>query len=502
MLIPLRHENMQGRRWPVITIGLIVLNTLIFLGTHWKMDEQAPELGEVRTHIVLLAAMHPELNIHGKALDLVTTVQTKNPALWKQAQNQNRDIHDAWDARVRIQADEHPEAMQEEMDSLSARYETLDSTSLLFKYAFIPVHPTAMSYVTANFLHGGWLHLIGNMWFLWLAGGILEDTWGRIVYPAFYLIAGMLALQVHALVNAGSLTPTIGASGAIAGLMGAFLVRFPTVKIEMGWLLMFKFYRFKAAAYWLLPLWLLMEVFYGSLFGQSSGVAHWAHIGGFIFGGLIALGVRASGLEQIAEKGIQEKISWVSHPLLAEANEQLEKGQLDAAESNLKALLLEKPDSVEAYRMLQNIYWRKNDVPAHRSALEKVLTLELKANDHAGAWLTYQDFKNAGAEKLSASLWLDLCRQLETQPDVDRAAAEYQELAQAYPTEKQGLLAQMAVGRILLKRLNRPADALRCYEAAQASPVPHPDWQPTIDRGIAEAKKALQPQTVPSMPVS
>jgi hypothetical protein len=105
-------------------------------------------------------------------------------------------------------------------------------------------------------------------------------------------------------------------------------------------------------------------------------------------------------------------------------------------------------------------------------------------------------------EKLSALVWLDFCRQLETQPDLERAAGEYQELAQAYPAEKQGLLAQMAVGRIFLKRLNRPAEALRFYEAAQASPVPHPDWQATIERGIAEAKKALQPQPVPSTPVS
>src|ERR1700680_696069 len=502
MLIPLRHENMQGRRWPVITIGLIALNVLIFLGTHWKMDAQGPELGEVKVHILILSAMHPEIQIQGKAQEFVTTVQTKNPKLWKEAQNQNRDVHDAWDARMRMQGDEHPEAMQQEMDSLSTHYEELDATSIVSKYAFIPAHPTAMSYLTANFLHGGWLHLIGNMWFLCVAGGILEDTWGRIVYPAFYLIAGMLALQVHALVNAGSLTPHIGASGAIAGLMGAFLVRFPTVKIEMGWLLMFKFYRFKAAAYLLLPLWLLMEVFYGALFGQASGVAHWAHIGGFIFGGFIALGVRASGLEQIAEKGIQEKITWVSHPLLAEASEQLEKGQLDAAESNLKKLLQEKPDSVDSYRMLQNIYWRKNDLPAHRDALEKIMALELKATDHDGAWLTYQDFKNSGAEKLSAPLWLDLCRQLETQPDIERAAGEYQDLAQAYPTEKQGLLAQMAVGRIYLKRLNRPSDALRFYEAAEASPVPHPDWQATIDRGIAEAKKALLPLTAPVTPAS
>ena len=265
MLIPLRHENMQGRRWPVITFGIIALNVVIFLGTHWTMDKQAPELGEAKIHIILLAAMHPDLKIEGKAQDLVTTVQIKNPDLWKQAKNQNRDVHDAWDARMRMAADEHPEAMQEEMDSLSKRYEELDAVSLVSKYAFVPAHQTFLSLITANFLHGGWLHLIGNMWFLWLAGALLEDTWGRMIYPAFYMIAGILALQVHAMSSPGSLVPTIGASGAIAGLMGAFLVRFPTIKIEMGWLLMFRFYRFKMAAYWLLPLWLLMEVFYLSL---------------------------------------------------------------------------------------------------------------------------------------------------------------------------------------------------------------------------------------------
>ena len=168
----------------------------------------------------------------------------------------------------------------------------------------------------------------------------------------------------------------------------------------------------------------------------------------------------------MAEKGIQEKISWVSHPLLAEASEQMEKGQLDAAAASLQKLLLEKPDSIDAYRMLQRIYWQKNDLPAHRDALAKLLGLEIKANDHEGAMQTCQDFRNAGGEKLPASLWLEFCRQLETQPDISRAADEYLELAQAYPAEKQGLLAQMAAGRIYLKRLNRPADALRLYEAA------------------------------------
>jgi membrane associated rhomboid family serine protease len=498
MLIPLRHENMQGRRWPIITWGIIALNILIFLGTHGKIDSEGPELGKVRIHLVLLAALHPELKIPEKTQEFVAYIQTKKPALWKQAQNPNRDVVDAWDAKLRLQED--TEALQEEMDSLGERYADLNAASLLNKYGFIPAHPTALSLLTANFLHGGWLHLIGNMWFLWLAGALLEDTWGRMIYPAFYLVAGVLAFQVHAMVNAGSFTPTIGASGAIAGLMGAFLVRFPTTKIEMGWLFFYRIYRFKMAAYWLLPVWLLTEIFYGSVFGQSSGVAHWAHVGGFAFGALIALVVQKSGLEKMAEEGIQEKISWVSHPLLAEASEQMEKGQLDQAAASLRKLVAEKPDSMDAYRMLQRIHWQKSDLPAHRDALAKLLALEIKANDHEGALQTCQDLRNAGGEKLPASLWLDFCRQLETQPDASRAADEYLELAKAYPADKQGLLAQMAAGRIYLKRLNRPADALRLYEAAQASAIPHADWQSTLDRGIAEAKKALQPQTAPVTP--
>ena len=500
MLIPLRHENMHGRRWPVVTIGMIALNVLIFLGTHWTMDQQAPELGQVKMHLVLLAAMHPELKMQDRAEQFVTNVQTKNPELWKEAQKPNREVQDGWDARIRLQDDAVD--LQQEMDALSSRFATLDASSIVSKYAFVPAHQTALSLISANFLHGGWLHLIGNMWFLWLAGAALEDTWDRLIYPAFYLIAGVLALEVHAIANAGSLIPTLGASGAIAGLMGAFLVRFPKTKIEMGWLLMFRFYRFTMAAYWLLPLWLSMEIFYGSLSGQFSGVAHRAHIGGFVFGGLIAMGVRKSGLEQMAEKGIQDKISWVSHPLLVEASEQVDNHELDTAAATLKKLLLEKPDSIEAYRMLQNIYWRKNDIPSRRDALEKLMSMELKTNDPDGASQTYQDFKNASAGKLSAPLWLDLCRQIETKPDQEQAAAEYQELAQAYPADKQGLLAQVATARIYLKRLNRPADALRFYEAAQKSTVPHSDWQSTIDRGIAGAKKALQPQTEPAAPVS
>jgi tetratricopeptide (TPR) repeat protein len=207
--------------------------------------------------------------------------------------------------------------------------------------------------------------------------------------------------------------------------------------------------------------------------------------------------IQKTGLEQIAEKGIQEKVSWVSHPLLAEASEQMEKGELSQAAANLQKLLMEKPDSIDAYRMLKNIYWQKNDIPAHRKCLEKILQLEIKANDHDSALQTCQEIRNAGEGTLPASIWLEFCRQLETQPDVTRALDEYLELAETYPADRQGLLAQMAAARIYLKRLNRPAEALQMFEAAGKSSIPHADWQATLDRGIAEAKKVIRAHATP-----
>ncbi len=103
---------------------------------------------------------------------------------------------------------------QSEMDTLTGQFEQMEQTSILDQYAFVPGQPKPISYLTANFLHGGWLHLIGNMWFLWLAGFILEDTWGRLIYPSFYLLAGAFAMMVHSWSNPGSMVATLGASGA------------------------------------------------------------------------------------------------------------------------------------------------------------------------------------------------------------------------------------------------------------------------------------------------
>src|SRR5581483_36391 len=351
MLLPIKHENMSARRLPVITLALIAINVLVFLGTYSTIEEQGPQLGKARAHILLLAAAHPELKLTPEAQQLVASFQKDHPSTWKKIQNPSHEVVDPWDAKMRLQQD--PEVLQEEMDSLANEYTAESAASLTQQYAFIPAHPKAIAYLTANFLHGGWLHLIGNMWFLWLAGFVLEDAWGRPLYAAVYLLAGAAALQIHAWANAGSTVAPLGASGAVAALMGAFLVRFPKMKIEMMWFFGFiRSYRFKAPAVALLPLWLVMEVFYGTVFGHTSGVAHWAHVGGFAFGALTALGLRYTGLENKANQKIEEDLTLESDPEIQQASTLIDQGQPDSAAVILNEFVRLKPDSIDAHNLL------------------------------------------------------------------------------------------------------------------------------------------------------
>jgi rhomboid family protein len=306
-----------------------------------------------------------------------------------------------------------------------------------------------------------------------------------------YLLAGAAALQFWAWSNPGSITATLGASGAVAALMGAFLVRFPKMKIEMAWLFLFKLYRFKAAAYWLLPLWLFSEIFYGSLSGSAGGVAHWAHVGGFLFGALAALAIQHSGLEQKANKAIEEKVGWTNDPELERASSMMEHGQLAEAQVILTNYLVAKPNSLDAWNSLRQIYTRQNNMKDYLDATVNTCALRLRAHEVEAAFQDYAEFLNSGGSKMPPATWLELCKGAEELQDFERALAEYQQLATTYPAERQGLTAQLSAARLCLKRLKRPQDALALYQAAAASPVPHLDWEPHIQAGIKDAKAAL-----------
>jgi membrane associated rhomboid family serine protease len=143
-------------------------------------------------------------------------------------------------------------------------------------------------FLTSMFLHGGWAHIIGNMWTLWIFGDNVEDRMGPARFTIFYILCGLVAGCVHWFTNPHSTVPTVGASGAIAGVMGAYFILFPHARVVVMVPVLFYPLFFEVPAVTYLLIWALSQVFSGTLAiagpGEVQGVAWWAHVGGFTAG--------------------------------------------------------------------------------------------------------------------------------------------------------------------------------------------------------------------------
>lgn len=156
------------------------------------------------------------------------------------------------------------------------------------------------------FLHGGWLHLIGNMLFLFVFGRSIEDRYGHLQFLFLYFGCGLAAAVTHILLNGGSTVPTIGASGAIAGVLGAYAVCFPRARISTLIFLVFFFWRVEIPALFLLGYWFLIQFVTGYQMlaiesATAGGVAWWAHVGGFIVGIVLAVVLRPTRRGPVVE---------------------------------------------------------------------------------------------------------------------------------------------------------------------------------------------------------
>jgi membrane associated rhomboid family serine protease len=146
----------------------------------------------------------------------------------------------------------------------------------------VPVHqavPWPLTLVTSMFMHGGWLHIIGNMWFLWIFGDNVEDAMGPVKFTIFYFICGLAAAAAQVLASPGSTVPMVGASGAIAGVLGAYLLLYPQARVRCVWILFILITTVYVPAWLILGLWFLSQFFM-----PGAGVATMAHVGGFVTG--------------------------------------------------------------------------------------------------------------------------------------------------------------------------------------------------------------------------
>ncbi len=172
----------------------------------------------------------------------------------------------------------------------------LDARSLqgfIFTWGLIPGRFMADPYsgwlfiLTSMFVHGGWLHIISNMWVLFVFGNNVEASMGSLRYLIFYILAGTAAVLLQIYMRPASMTPMIGASGAIAGVLGAYLVLFPRSRIASLVFLLIIFTIVEIPAAFFLLFWFGLQIYSGLFSVQGSGVAWWAHVGGFIFGAIM-----------------------------------------------------------------------------------------------------------------------------------------------------------------------------------------------------------------------
>ena len=174
--------------------------------------------------------------------------------------------------------------------------------NIVYRYGFIPAlisgsgelpphlagFPSLLTSITSMFLHGGWFHLLGNMVFLWIFGDNIEDVLGHFRYVVFYVLSGAGAVLLQYLSDPASTLPMVGASGAISGILGGYIILFPKAKVLT--LVWFGFFltTIRISAVWFLGAWFLMQWINALSSNGDAGVAWWAHIGGFI-AGLLAL---------------------------------------------------------------------------------------------------------------------------------------------------------------------------------------------------------------------
>ncbi len=345
MLIPIGLDQDTVRRLPWVSFAIIALNILSFIVLAPQVNSADEALAKKRAETMEFWSQHPYLPFPEGLM----------PGGVSDAQREKLNmLTESVRSMARRAADDERERQktQHQLDTLVNAYREALADHPFMNWGLVPAHPKAVTWLTSLFVHAGILHLLGNLLFFYLSGPFIEDAFGRPLFLVLYLASGAIANLVHIAGFPNSESPLIGASGAIAGIMGAFLVRFATRKIRFFYFYFIFFIRtgtVELPAWIVLPLWLAQQLFFAGLTAES-GVAYRAHVGGFVFGFLFAFVIKQLHIEErfIAPK-IEGQISVKQHPALEEGLELMARGDTAAARKAFQRVLAAEPRHPDAH---------------------------------------------------------------------------------------------------------------------------------------------------------
>jgi membrane associated rhomboid family serine protease len=459
MLLPIGHDSGTVRRQPWVTYALMLACVGLFLATNGDRSRiEAAYEERLRESVELL--------VESPWLEPPAALQ---PVLGPDWQAQRREL-----VALLAQAGREPDVveraeLQARLDGLVAEADALREAHPFLRLGLVPSAPRAAGWLGHMFLHAGWLHLLGNLLLLFLTAPFVEDRWGRPGFLAFYLVAGLAAAGLFVARFPGLEVPLVGASGAVAGCMGAFLVRFFRTRLRYFYWFGIFVGTFSAPAWLMLPIWFANELAMAKVSEAvaplgGAGVAYWAHVGGFAFGALAAAAVRALRLEErFLDERLESKVTVVrTSPRVADAVAAEAEGRVDEAFGLLAQEVRRSPrdrDAAEALWRLAVDHGRVAEaaVPYLRAVRETV-----RAGDAAhavGQWLEFS--AHARSVPVEPDLLLRLAPLL---AGADQPAAAREALERLLATP--GIAASQA---LRAARVARDLDADLCVRAAHAA---------------------------------
>ena len=424
MLVVPVSGKIGWRNPPVVTLALLVVNCLVYFLFQVNDDENRMAAEQFYLTSGLAAIEVPRyidyLEAAGKPVD-------------SPGESDGRDARALMEAHFEMEADfdfisrlmdgqiilpQDPD--YEHWLVLRRDYEEKRDKSIAFAYGLRPAYPRAATFFTHMFLHGGVGHLVGNMVFLWILGCMLEIGSGRLLFTVMYLTSGLAAAGLFYTVYPSSTIPLVGASGAIAGLMGAYTVLYGTKKVSIFYSLGFFFDTATIPAIVLLPVWLAKEC-YQLFFSGDSHVAYVAHIGGIAGGALLAVaGERLVGLDRDGfEAAPEDKVS----PLMHQALDHLGNLEMQQAQILFEQVLELSPTNPEALQHLFNIHKLNPDSKAFHDTARRLLGVLLQNSaEHRTALAVYETYAGlARRPRLSIQAYLQISGAMATAGEVDGA---------------------------------------------------------------------------------
>jgi len=486
-LIPIGHEETSVRRLPWITFGVMIacLAALVLSGgasLSSRHDEQVYERFEEAIEFFF---EHPYLELDPEFQKLA---MAESGGDFEEMQEFFGSTYERPD-KTTVRAE------QEQLDRLVARcLESLD-THPYMRFGLIPKEFSLLGLLTHMFMHAGWIHLLGNMLILYLAGPYIEDVWGRPLYCAFYLGAGIVAALAFVARQPELEVPLVGASGAIAGVMGAFLVRYWKTRIRFFYMVgVFIRGTFWAPAWLMLPLWLVEQLFMAALTDNlqgQGGVAYTAHIGGFAFGAGAAWLIRSKSIEErYLNPAIEQKVSAtvIDNSAVDQALALHEKGQGDRALQMLAAEVRRHPSNRDAAMAMWSVALDVDRPAEAGPAMLRLIQEELRTGDRSEALNHWKEVSGRLPElKIPPALCARLAQALAG--DNDRAQATMM-LRRALLEAGSSLdpAAALQIARVG-KSIDRTT-ATTALRLASAKPDLDPEIRGQIDRLLAELAPA------------